>query len=32
MLNMKELKYKQLLDLKWTIDKATIPAQRQYDE
>jgi hypothetical protein len=29
---MKELKFKQLLDLEWTVKKATIPAQRQYDE
>jgi len=28
----KELKYVELLDLEWTVKKATIPAQRQYDE
>tara|TARA_R110002110_G_scaffold340149_1_gene550323 strand:+ start:55 stop:288 length:234 start_codon:yes stop_codon:yes gene_type:complete len=31
MLN-EDMKYTQLLDLEWAIVKATIPAQRQYDE
>jgi len=28
----KELKYKQLLDLEWVVNKSTIHAQSKYDE
>jgi len=28
----KNIKYTQLLDLEWTVKKATIPAQAKYDE
>ena len=32
MMNMKEIKYKQLLDLEWAIKKNMIHAQSKYDE
>ena len=32
MLDMKEIKYKQLLDLQWAIDSNILKAQTKYDE
>ena len=32
MLNMKEIKYKELLDLEWQVKRSTIHAQSKYDE
>tara|TARA_Y100000310_G_scaffold321926_1_gene380246 strand:+ start:393 stop:629 length:237 start_codon:yes stop_codon:yes gene_type:complete len=32
MIIKEDMKYTQLLDLEWTVKKATIPAQAKYDE
>ena len=32
MMNMKEIKYKQLLDLEWAIQSNILKAQTKYDE